>query len=100
MRGFSNATNMEARKKRAREGGTNTLGGETRQWDNNLSIGEILMEPIFYNPRIGGPLNDKIQEKEDWELADRKNRPECKIVRSSLAQTCWDVLFFDCSMSF
>jgi hypothetical protein len=41
------------------------------------------MEPIFYNPRIGGPLNDKIQEKEDWELIDRKNRPECKIVRSS-----------------
>ena len=41
------------------------------------------MEPIFYNPRIGGPWNDIIQEKEGWELEDRKKRNECHIIRSS-----------------
>ena len=41
------------------------------------------MEPVFYNPRIGGPWNDRIQEKVGWELEDRKKRNECHIVRSS-----------------
>ena len=72
-----------ARAKRAREGGTNTLGGEVRQWNGILSMGEIRMEPIFYNPRIGGPWNDRIQEKEGWELEDRKKKNECHIIRSS-----------------
>ena len=83
MRGFSDAKDHGARAKRAREGGTNTLGGEIRQWNGILSIGEILMEPIFYNPRIGGPWNDRIQEKVGWELEDRKKRNECHIIRSS-----------------
>ena len=83
MRGFSDAKDHGARAKRAREGGTNTLGGEIRQWNSILSIGEILMEPIFYNPRIGGPWNDRIQEKVGWELEDRKKRNECHIIRNS-----------------
>jgi hypothetical protein len=83
MRGFSDAKDHGARAKRAREGGTNTLGGEVRQWNGILSIGKILREPIFYNPRIGDPWNDRIQEKVGWELEDRKKRNECHIIRSS-----------------
>ena len=83
MRGFNVATNKGARAKRTREGGTNSLAGEVRQWEGKLSLGEILMEPVFYNPRIGGSLNTKIQEQQGWELEDRKARNECHIVRSS-----------------
>ena len=39
------------------------------------SLGEVLMEPIFYNPNIAGWWGARILDSAAWEMADRAAQP-------------------------
>ena len=57
MPGLGAATTTGVRASRAHMGGTHTMAGEIPQHDGRLTLGEVLMEPLLFNPRLCGPLN-------------------------------------------
>ena len=94
MPGFDAAKGVGARRSRAWRNSTYAIAGEIPQHKGKLTLGEILMEPILLNPRIGGELNAANVEEEQWETYDRIRRPQCKLMRSSThrrarADTMW-----------
>ena len=55
-------TTAGVRASRAHMGGTHTMAGEIPQHDGRLTLGEVLMEPLLFNPRLCGPLNHRVCE--------------------------------------
>ena len=57
------------------------------------SLGEVLMEPIFYNPNIAGWWGTRILDSAQWEMADRAAHPtslfRCSAERRTLADTMY-----------
>ena len=47
------------------------------------SFGEILMEPIGYNPNLSGWWGSKILDSNEWLIKDREKRRGVKLLRSS-----------------
>ena len=94
MPGFGAASGVGVRCSRAWRSGTRSIAGTIPQHKGELTLGEILMEPIFFNPRLGGDLNSANMEEEQWEIFDRTRRPQCQLMRSSnfrraRAETLW-----------
>ena len=60
------------------------MAGDIPQHRGELTLGEILMEPVLLNPRIGrGTLNSANLEDMQWESMDRQRRVQCQLMRSS-----------------
>ena len=84
MPGFGVATRVGTRTQRAAMGGAITMAGDIPQHRGELTLGEILMEPVLLNPRIGrGTLNSANLEDMQWESMDRQRRVQCQLMRSS-----------------
>ena len=83
MPGFGVATRVGTRTRRAAMGGAITVAGDIPQHRGELTLGEILMEPVLLNPRLGGALNAANREDSQWEGADRRRRVHCQLMRSS-----------------
>ena len=47
------------------------------------SIGEILMEPLFYNPNLSGWWGSKITDPPEWETEHRRAHPKAHWIRLS-----------------
>jgi hypothetical protein len=50
------------------------------------TLGEVLVEPLFYNPNMAGWWGSGTYDTGEWEVDDRERRPECKYTRTSKAR--------------
>ena len=84
MPDFRAASGVGARVRRSALAGTQTAVGDIPQHRGELTLGEVLMEPVLLNPRIGGVLNSANAEDPLWEGVDRRHRTQCQLMRSSV----------------
>ena len=59
------------------------IGGEPRTVKTKevWTLAEILMEPIFYNPNIGGWWGARITDSENWLINNRELYPQVRMIR-------------------
>ena len=49
--------------------------------------GEVVMEPLVYNPNMGGWWGAKIVDAPEWEWERRRKHPAVEAVRGRIART-------------
>ena len=93
MRGLTPAVSQEGANPHAHyplTSRTTSIDGSPRTVNikTTWSIGESAMEPLFYNPNMGGWWGAPLTDPADWEVDDRESHPRAASLRWSKEKEC------------
>ena len=66
----------------------------------NISLAELIMEPLHYNPHMMGWWGASLTDPSEWELDDRLKAPKPQLIRSSDARDARCAEMYNVTKSF